>query len=56
MCLLSACVERKSGLKFLDCYLSENFELILMHPLLGAGGVSGELWRLVSAIHEEAMV
>jgi hypothetical protein len=29
---------------------------ILMHPLLGAGGVSGELWQLVSAIHEEAMV
>jgi hypothetical protein len=27
-----------------------------MHPLLGADGVSGELWQLVSAIHEEAMV
>jgi hypothetical protein len=29
---------------------------ILNSILLGAGGVSGELWQLVSAIHEEAMV
>lgn len=36
LCLLSACVERKSGLKFLQCYWSENFELNSYAPTVGS--------------------